>query len=85
MFRALQVARFTTTLDLETEAGVAAALERVPGLDAAAVMRATTSPETEAAFAADRDESRSAAGGQTEFQGKAATTPDGSCATPHRA
>jgi protein-disulfide isomerase-like protein with CxxC motif len=77
VFRALQVAQFTTTLDLETEAGVHAALERVPGLDAAAVMRAATSPETEAAFAADRDESRSAAGGQTEFQGKSATTPDG--------
>ena len=77
VFRALQVAQFTTTLDLETNEGVAAALERVPGLDVAEVMRVAATPETEAAFEADRDETRSAAGGQTEFQGKSATTPDG--------
>jgi 2-hydroxychromene-2-carboxylate isomerase len=77
VFRALQVAQFTTTLDLETPEGVAAALERVPGLDVDALVRAAGDPETEAAFEADREEARTAAGGQTEFQGKAATTPDG--------
>ena len=77
VFRALQVAQFTTTLDLETEEGIRAALERVPGIDADRLIEAAGSPGTEAAFAADRAESRSAAGSATEFQGKSATTPDG--------
>ena len=77
VFRALQVAQFTTTLDLETADGVAAALVRVPGLDVPRLMAAATSPETEAAFASDRDEARSAGGGATEFQGKSATAADG--------
>jgi protein-disulfide isomerase-like protein with CxxC motif len=77
VFRALQVAQFTTTLDLETAEGIRAALERVPGIDVDALLEAADSPETEAAFATDRAEARSAAGSPTEFQGKAATTPDG--------
>jgi 2-hydroxychromene-2-carboxylate isomerase len=74
VFRALQVAQFTTTLDLETPEDIAAALERVPGLDVDALMRAAASPETEAAFEADRDEARTAAGSPTEFQDKHANT-----------
>ncbi len=77
VFRALQVAQFTTTLDLETEEGIRVALERVPGIDVDRLIEAAGSPETEAAFAADRAESRSAAGSATEFQGKSATTPGG--------
>jgi protein-disulfide isomerase-like protein with CxxC motif len=77
VFRALQVAQFTTTLDLETTEGVALALERVPGLDVPRLMAAVAAPGTEAAFAADREEARSAAGSPTEFQGKSATAPDG--------
>jgi protein-disulfide isomerase-like protein with CxxC motif len=77
VFRALQVAQFTTTLDLETQDGIAAALERVPGLDVQRLLAAAATPETEAAFEADRNEARTAAGGQTEFQGKSATAPDG--------
>src|SRR5215213_8707270 len=77
VFRALQVAQFTTTLDLETPDGIAAALARVPGLDVEALLHAAATRETEAAFEADREEARTAAGGQTEFQGKAATTPEG--------
>ena len=77
VFRALQFAQFTTTLDLETEAGIRAALERVPGVDVDALMEAAGSPEVEEAFAADRAEARTAEGTPTEFQGKAATTPDG--------
>jgi protein-disulfide isomerase-like protein with CxxC motif len=75
VFRALQFAQFTTTLDLETEEGIRAALERVPDVDA--LMEAARSPEVEAAFAADRAEARTAEGTPTEFQGKSATTPDG--------
>jgi hypothetical protein len=77
VFRALQVAQFTTTLDLETAEGIAAALERVPGIDVAALLEAMDSTETETAFAADRAEARTAAGTPTQFQGKEATTPDG--------
>jgi protein-disulfide isomerase-like protein with CxxC motif len=77
VFRALQFAQFTTTLDLETEDGIRAALERVPGVDVDTLMEAAGSPEVEAAFAADRAEARTAEGTPTEFQGKAATTPDG--------
>jgi protein-disulfide isomerase-like protein with CxxC motif len=77
VFRALQFAQFTTTLDLETEEGIRAALERVPGVDVDALMEAAGSPEVEAAFAADRAEARTAEGTPTEFQGKSATTPDG--------
>ncbi|HKG64769.1 MAG TPA: hypothetical protein VKB28_11930 [Solirubrobacteraceae bacterium] len=77
VFRALQFAQFTTTLDLETEEGIRAALERVPGVDVDALMEAAWSPEVEAAFAADRGEARTAEGTPTEFQGKSATTPDG--------
>jgi protein-disulfide isomerase-like protein with CxxC motif len=77
VFRALQVAQFTTTLDLESTEGLAAALGRVPGLDVPRLLAAAAGPETEAAFAADRDETRSAGDGATAFQGKAATAPDG--------
>src|SRR3954454_12058901 len=77
VFRALQVAQFTTTLGLETQDGIAAALQRVPGLDVEALLSAARSEETEAAFEADRDEARSAGEGPTHFQGKSATAPDG--------
>jgi protein-disulfide isomerase-like protein with CxxC motif len=77
VFRALQVAQFTTTLDLETQEGIAGALARVPGLDVDRLLEAAGTPETEAAFQADVDEARTAGGGQTEFQGKSATAPDG--------
>jgi hypothetical protein len=77
VFRALQFAQFTTTLDLETEEGIRAALERVPGVDVDALMEAAGSPEVEAAFAQDRAQARTAEGTATEFQGKSATTPEG--------
>jgi 2-hydroxychromene-2-carboxylate isomerase len=77
VFRALQLAQFTSTLALEDPAALAEALAWVPELDVPALLAAASDPETEAAFAADREEARSAAGGATEFQGKAATTPDG--------
>jgi 2-hydroxychromene-2-carboxylate isomerase len=77
VFRALQVAQFTSTLNLETTEGIAAALERVPGLDVPSLLAAAATPETEAAFEADRDEARAAGKGPTYFQGKAATAPDG--------
>jgi protein-disulfide isomerase-like protein with CxxC motif len=77
VFRALQFAQFTSTLDLEDREALEEALAWVPGIDAAAIVAASAEPETEAAYQADRAEARSAAAGATEFQGKAATTPDG--------
>jgi 2-hydroxychromene-2-carboxylate isomerase len=77
VFRALQLAQFTSTLALDEPGGIEAALAWVPGVDAGALVAASTEPETEELFAADRALARSAAGGATEFQGRSATTPEG--------
>jgi protein-disulfide isomerase-like protein with CxxC motif len=73
-FRALQLARFTTTALFDTDEGIGAALERVPQLDAGAVLAAIDDQATEAAYQADRALVRTASGSPTEFQGKAADT-----------
>ncbi len=72
VFRALQFAQFTTTMNLEDPANLREAIAWVPGIDPDAVLRATQDPENEAAFESDRDEARTAAGSPTEFQGKSA-------------
>jgi protein-disulfide isomerase-like protein with CxxC motif len=74
VFRALQVARFTTTALFDTDEGIAAALSRVPQLDAGTLLAAIDDPATESAYQADRELVRSASGSPTEFQGKAADT-----------
>jgi 2-hydroxychromene-2-carboxylate isomerase len=73
-FRALQFGWFTTPLVLDEDAEIAHALERVPGLDLAAVVGAIDDPAIVEVYEADRAEARSAAGGPTEFQGKAANS-----------
>ncbi|HEX3911558.1 MAG TPA: DsbA family protein [Solirubrobacteraceae bacterium] len=75
--RALQFAWFTSTLVLDEDADIAAALARVGGLDVEAVVGAIEDEWTIAAYEADRAETRTAEGGATEFQGKARRT-DGS-------
>lgn len=70
--RALQLAWFNTTDLLDEDAPIERALARVAGVDAAAVVAALDSPEVSAAYEADKAEARSAAGGPTDFQGKAA-------------
>jgi 2-hydroxychromene-2-carboxylate isomerase len=77
VFRALQVAQFTTTLNLETEEGIAAALDRVPDLDVPALLAAAATPETNQLFEADLREARSAGEGPTWMMGRAAVAPDG--------
>jgi protein-disulfide isomerase-like protein with CxxC motif len=72
VFRALQFAQFTSTRYLEDFDELRAAIDWVPGIDADAIIAAAQGPEVEQAFAADRDEARSAAGSPTEFQGKSA-------------
>ncbi|MCW3040750.1 MAG: hypothetical protein JWM31_2655 [Solirubrobacterales bacterium] len=74
VFRALQFTQFCTTELFDTPEGIGAALARVPGLDAELVLAELDDPRTEAAYQEDRARTRSAAGGPTEFQGKAAQT-----------
>jgi protein-disulfide isomerase-like protein with CxxC motif len=73
-FRALQLARFTTTLLFDTDDGIRAALARAPQVDADAVVAGIDDAATEAAYQADRALVRTAAGSPTEFQGKAANS-----------
>jgi protein-disulfide isomerase-like protein with CxxC motif len=74
VFRAMQLARFTTTTLFDTDEGIRAALARVPEIDADAILAGIEDPATEAAYQADRALVRTAAGSPTEFQGKAANT-----------
>ncbi|HEY5285788.1 MAG TPA: DsbA family protein, partial [Solirubrobacteraceae bacterium] len=72
VFRALQFAQFTSTLVLDDSNDIVAALERVSGLDAQAVVAALDDERVSIAYEADRALARTAAGGPTEFQGKSA-------------
>ncbi len=71
VYRALQLANFTSDLLLDDDAQILAVLETVPGLDVAAIGAALDSPEVSEAYAADKAHSRTAAGSPTEMQGKA--------------
>ena len=73
-FRALQSAWFTTPLVLDEDAVIADVLSGVDGLDADAVVAAIEDPATEEAYQADRAAARTAAGGPTEAQGRAANS-----------
>jgi 2-hydroxychromene-2-carboxylate isomerase len=77
VLRALQFAYFTTDLMVDTDEGIAAALDVVSGLDAGTIVGALDDPEVEAAYAADRDEARTAAGSPSEFIGSAVPDPSG--------
>jgi protein-disulfide isomerase-like protein with CxxC motif len=72
--RALQFAWFTTTLVLDEDAAIARALERVAGVDVAAIVAAIEDPRTLAAYEADKQQTRSAEGGPSQFQGKSRQT-----------
>jgi 2-hydroxychromene-2-carboxylate isomerase len=74
VLRALQLAWFTTTLLLDQDADIAQALARVEGLDVDAVLGAIDARDTLAAYADDKEQTRSAEGGPTDFQGKARQT-----------
>lgn len=74
VFRALQFAWFTTTLLLDEDAGIRAALVGLPGLDLERLIAALATPEVEDAYQRDRAEARSAAGSPTAFQDKSAAT-----------
>ncbi|MGA2469959.1 MAG: DsbA family protein [Solirubrobacteraceae bacterium] len=74
VMRALQFAWFTTTALLDEDEAIASVLARVDGVDGAAVVAALDSPAVIEAYEADKREARTAAGGPTEFQGKAAVS-----------
>jgi predicted DsbA family dithiol-disulfide isomerase len=74
VFRAIQLANFTTPLVLEDDDQLGEALEGVPGVDAAAIVAALDSPEVTEAYEADKADTRTAAGSAAELQGKTATT-----------
>jgi protein-disulfide isomerase-like protein with CxxC motif len=74
VLRALQLGWFTTTLVLDQDADIAEALQRVEGLDVAAVLAAIEDEGTIAAYEADKRETRTAEGGATHLQGKARQT-----------
>jgi 2-hydroxychromene-2-carboxylate isomerase len=74
VLRALQFGWFTTTLLMDEDDDIAAALSRIEEIDGAAVTAAIDDPEIVAAYEQDKDETRQAAGSATEFQGKARQT-----------
>jgi len=75
VFRALQLAQFTSTELLDTPDGLRSALATLgDGVDADALITALDSEAVETAYQADRAESRSAAGSPTEAQGREADT-----------
>lgn len=72
--RALQFAQFTSIGTLEDHDTLRSALAGVEGLDAEAIVARVDDPDVRAAYDADRDRARSAAGSPTESQGRAAMT-----------
>jgi predicted DsbA family dithiol-disulfide isomerase len=77
VFRALQLANFTTPLLLDDDAQLAGVLRGVSGLDADAIVASLDDPAVSEAYERDRAEARTAAGSPSELQGKTAQT-DGS-------
>lgn len=74
VLRALQFAWFNSTLLLDEDGDIARALAEVEHLDVDAVVAAIDAPEVIAAYEADKQETRTAEGGPTHFQGKARQT-----------
>ncbi|HZO36933.1 MAG TPA: DsbA family protein [Solirubrobacteraceae bacterium] len=71
VFRALQFGWATTTLLMDTDDGIRAAIADVAGIDADAIIGALDSPEVAEAYEVDRALTRSAAGSPTEAMGRA--------------
>jgi 2-hydroxychromene-2-carboxylate isomerase len=74
VFRALQLANFTSPLLLDDDEQLRGVLETVDGVDADAVVARIDDPEVTDAYESDRAEARSAAGSAAELQGKTATS-----------
>jgi predicted DsbA family dithiol-disulfide isomerase len=74
VFRALQFGWMTTPLVMDDDEDILRAIEGVPGIDAREIVGALDDPEVDAAYEADRADARTAEGGPTHLQGKAAQT-----------
>jgi predicted DsbA family dithiol-disulfide isomerase len=74
VFRALQLANFTTPLLLDDDGQLLDVLRPVPGVDAEAIVGRIDAADVVEAYQRDRDETRSAAGSPAELQGKTAIT-----------
>jgi predicted DsbA family dithiol-disulfide isomerase len=74
VFRALQLANFTTPLVLEDDEELREALRGIDGVDADAIVDALDSAEVTEAYESDKARSRSAGGTAAELQGKTAAT-----------
>jgi protein-disulfide isomerase-like protein with CxxC motif len=72
--RALQLGWFTTTLQLDEDADIARALQRVEGVDTDAIVAAIDDERTLAAYEHDKAATRTAEGMPIDFQGKARQT-----------
>ena len=74
VFRALQLANFTTPLLIDDDGQIRKTLRSLPGVDADAVVAQLDSPAVSEAYERDRAEARTAAGSAAELQGKTAQT-----------
>jgi 2-hydroxychromene-2-carboxylate isomerase len=74
VFRALQLANFTTPLVLEDDAGLRGVLDGLDGVDGNAIVSLLDDPAVTDAYEHDRAESREAVGSPAELQGKTAKT-----------
>jgi 2-hydroxychromene-2-carboxylate isomerase len=74
VYRALQLATFTTPLLLDDDDQLVEALSRVEGIKAEALIQRIDDPDVVAAYRQDRELARVAAGSAAELQGKTATT-----------
>ena len=70
VLRALQFGWMTTTLLMDTEDGIRAAIVDVDGIDADAIVASLEAPEVIEAWRADYDLTRTAAGSATEAMGR---------------
>jgi 2-hydroxychromene-2-carboxylate isomerase len=77
VMRALQLANFTTTLLLDDDDQIRAALDALDGLDATTIVERLDDIEVVEAYERDKAESRSAAGSAIETQGKASSAEPG--------
>jgi hypothetical protein len=71
VFRTLQLANFNTPLLFDDDDQMIQAISVVPGVDAERIVGLIDDPEVLAEYAADKAQTRTAAGSATELQGKA--------------
>ena len=74
VFRALQLANFTSPLVLEDASQLRDVLATVPGVDPARVIARLEDPAVTDGYQRDKDETRTAAGSAAELQGKTSTS-----------